>query len=135
MKKFWLGIPIIVAGLFTLATGVWAETGNIVANIDHDFVASGQAHPAGKYRVYRLSPEELILRSEETGASVFLIPSMHDETLAWQQPEVKLRLAGDVYYLSEVVTGLGVYKLPAPQVLTRKAKAKDHTAAPAPGSN
>lgn len=120
MKKSLLSIPILITGLFAMTTGAWAEA-NIVANINHDFVAGGKTHSAGTYKVYRLSSETMILRSEETGASVFLHPRMHEEAIPGQPVEVKLTQAGGVYYLSEVATDVSVYTLPAPPALKGSA--------------
>ena len=47
----------------------------------------------------------------------------------------KLRRAGNVYYLSEVVTDLGVYTFPAPHVLTQTAKKTAPGKMAASGSN
>jgi hypothetical protein len=116
MKKSLLSIPILITGLFAMTTGAWAEA-NVVANINHDFVAGGKTHSAGTYTVYRVSPEAMILRSEETGASTFLLPSMHEEALPGHEIKVKLIEAGGVYYLSEIATDVKVYTLPAPQSL------------------
>lgn len=135
MKKLVLGIPIIIAGLFALGTAAQAETGAIVANINHDFVAGGTAHSAGTYLVYRLTPDTLVLRNEESGASVFMLSSMHKAANQGQQLEVKLTRSGDVYYLNEVVTDLGIYTLPEPRALTRAAKVKDQTTMGQSGSN
>jgi hypothetical protein len=135
MKKFLLTTLIMIAGLFTLAAGAWAETGTIVVHINEDFVAGGKAHPAGTYMVYE-SPtapgQTLILRGEK--GSVFLIPGTHDQPFP-EQFKVKLTRAGDVYYLSEVATDLGVYTFPAPRALTRTAKVKDQDLNPASGTN
>ncbi|HZQ23366.1 MAG TPA: hypothetical protein VFA89_11260 [Terriglobales bacterium] len=135
MKKFLFSIPLVIVALFALAAGAWAETGDIVATINQDFVASGQLHPAGTYKVRQVSAGALMLRSQETGASVFLLPAVHDDALRGRQLEVKLRRAGDSYYLSEVVTDLGVYSFTTPKALTRMAKTKDHGLMTASGSN
>jgi len=106
---------MIVAGL-VLPTAASAES-NVVANINHDFVAGGQTHSAGTYRVYRLSSETLILQSEETRASIFLHPNMHEHLLPGQQPKIKLIRSEGIYYLSEVHTDLTAYTLREPRVL------------------
>jgi hypothetical protein len=124
MKKFMLGTLIMIAGVLSLAAGACAETGAVVIHINQDFIAGGKTYSAGTYKVNQGSPQTgqwLILRSRETGASVYLLPSTHD----WAFPgkvEVKLKRAGSVYYLSEVVTDLGVYTLPATRALTQTAK-------------
>ena len=137
MKKFLLGTFVMIAGIVALVPGARAETGGgVMVHINHDFIAGGKALSAGTYKVYQGSPETgqwLILRSKETGASVFLLPSAHDGAFPGQF-EAKLTRAGNVYYLSEVVTDLGVYTLPAPHALTQTAKKKNDKMA-ASGSN
>jgi hypothetical protein len=137
MKKYLLGTLITLTGLFALGAGAEAETGDVVVHIKQDFVAGGKALPAGAYKVYQGFPETgqaLILRGEEPGASAFLIPATHDASFP-ERLFIKLTRVGDVYYLSEVATELGVYTLPAPRELTRSAKAKDHDTMAASGSN
>ncbi len=131
MKKFLLGTLVmiagLIAGLLVLTAGARAETGGVVMiHINQDFIAGGKAFSAGTYKVYQGSPQTgqwLILRSKETGASVFLLPSTHDGSFP-AQFEAKLMRAGSLYYLSEVVTDLGVYTLPAPRAMTQTAKKK-----------
>jgi hypothetical protein len=129
MKKFLLGTFIMVAGLFALASGARAESNSAVTiHVNQDFIAGGKALPPGTYKVYQGSPETgqwIILRSKETGASVFLLPSTHDGVFPGKF-EAKLRRVGTVYYLSEVVTDLGIYTFSAPRALTQTAKNGDH---------
>lgn len=135
MKKFLLTTLIMIGGLFTLAAGARAEMGTVVVHINEDFVVGGATLPAGTYKVYEDSPatgQTLILRGEK--GSVYLIPSTHDQTCTGQL-KVKLTRAGDVYYLSEVATDLGVYTFPVPRELTRTAKVKDQDLRPASGTN
>jgi hypothetical protein len=129
MKKFLLITLITIASLFTVAAKAQAGTGVVVAYIHEDFVAGGKTLPAGTYKVYQGSPEtgQMLILSGEKG-SVFLIPSMHNQAVAGQF-KVNLKRAGNVYYLSEVATDLGVYSLPAPRTLARAAKVKDRTSA------
>jgi uncharacterized protein (DUF736 family) len=135
MKKFLLSTLITIAGLFTMAAGAWAETGAVVVQINEDFIAGGATLPAGTYKVYLGSPETgqtLTLRGEK--GSVYLIPKTHDPAFSGQLT-AKLKRVGEVYYLSEVTTDLGVYTFPAPRSLTRMAKAKDQELKPASGGN
>jgi hypothetical protein len=137
MKKYLLGALITLTSLFALAAGAQAETGDVVVHIKQDFVAGGKAFPAGTYKVLQSFPETaqaLILRGDQPGASAFLIPTTHDASLP-ERLEVKLTRVGDVYYLSEVATELGVYTLPPPQVVTRSAKAKDDGTMSSSGGN
>jgi hypothetical protein len=114
MKRVSLSIFVIVAGLM-LANVASAET-NIIANINCDFVAGSKTHSAGRYKVYRLSSEALVLQSEKKRVSVFH-PSMHKDLVPGQQPKIKLIRSKGVYYLSEVQTDLSVYTLAEPDLL------------------
>jgi hypothetical protein len=114
MKRVSLSIFVIVAGLM-LANVASAET-NIIANINCDFVAGSKTHSAGRYKVYRLSSEALVLQSEKKRVSVFH-PSMHKDLVPGQQPKIKLIRSKGVYYLSEVQTDLSVYTLAEPDIL------------------
>jgi hypothetical protein len=130
MKKFLLITLITIASLFTVAAKAQAGTGVVVAYIHEDFVAGGKTLPAGTYKVYQGSPEtgQMLILSGEKGGAIFLIPSMHNQAVTGQF-KVNLKRAGNVYYLSEVATDLGVYSLPAPRTLAGAAKAKDRTSA------
>ncbi len=133
MKKFLLTTLITMAGLLTLAAGARAETGTIVMHINQDFVAGGQTLAAGTYKVSEDSAaagQTLVLRGEK--GSVFLIPRTREQ-VSRGQLKVKLTRVGDVYYLSEVATDLGVYTFAAPH--TGAAKVKDQDLAAASGSN
>ena len=137
MKKYLLGALITLTGLFALATGAQAGTGDVVVHIKQDFVAGGKAFPAGTYKVLQDDTgtgQVLILRGEQPGESAFLVANTHDSSLP-KQPEVKLTRVGEVYYLSEVATELGVYTLAEPSVVTRTAKTTDQTTMSPSGSN
>ena len=137
MKKFLLATLVMIAGVLALAVGVRAETESVMIHINQDFIAGGKTFSAGTYKVYQGSPQTgqwLILRSKETGASVYLLPSTHDWAFPGQV-EAKVTRAGNSYYLSEVVTELGIYTLPAPHALTQTAKKKDHDKMAASGSS
>lgn len=129
MKKFLFGTFVMVAGLFALASGARAESNSVVTiHVNQDFIAGGKALSAGAYKVYQGSPETgqwLILRNKETGASIFLLPTTHD-AISPRQFQAKLTRAGNVYYLSEVGTELGVYTFSDPGALTQTAKNRDH---------
>ena len=138
MKKYLLSAIIMLTGLFALATGAEAGTGDIVIKINQDFMAGGKAFPAGTYKVTRDFPgtnQALILRGEQPGESVFLLPAARDTTSSVQRPEVQLTRVGDAYYLTEVATELGVYSLALPRAEARTAKATDQGSASSPGSN
>lgn len=137
MKKQLLSAVIVLTGLFALATGAQAGTGDIVVKIDQGFIAGGKAFPAGRYEVIRNSPgltDALTLRGEQAGATAFLLPATWDASVP-VEPQVRLTRMGDTYYLSEVSTEAGVYTLPAPRVETRTAKAVDQGTTSPSGSN
>ena len=137
MKKYLFGTIIMLTGLFALATAAHAGTGDIVVKINQDFMAGGKAFPAGTYEVIQDSPgtnQTLILRGEQPGESVFLLPTTRDASSV-ERPEVQLTRVGDVYYLTEVATELGVYTLAPPRVETRTAKATDQDTVSSSGSN
>jgi hypothetical protein len=137
MKKYLFSVLVTVTGLFALAASAQAQAGDVAVQIKQDFTAGGQAFPGGTYKVFRSFPgteQALILRSQQTGVSAFLIPTTYD-ALSPKQPEVKLTRVGDVYYLTEVATELGVYTLTLPRAQTRTAKATDHGTMFPTGSN
>ena len=124
MKMYLSGALITVIGLFVLAAGVHAEAGHSVVHIQRDFVAGGKVLPAGTYRIYEGSPgtgQVLILRGEEPGASALLIPITRDASFP-QRLHATLTQVGDLYYLSEVATELGVYTLAPPQIVPPTAR-------------
>ena len=126
MKKYLLGALITFTGLFALAPGAQAQTGNVVVHIQQEFVAAGKTLPAGTYRIYQGSRETgqvLILRGEAPGTSAFLMPTSRDEALP-ERAHVKLTRVGDVYYLSEVASESGVYTLAPPRIVRRTARAR-----------
>jgi hypothetical protein len=76
----------------------------------------------------------LILRDEESGASIFLLPGTVDGS-STEPLQVKLTRTAEASYLSEVVTELGADTFNLPRTLTRSAKVKDQGGIAAPGSN
>jgi hypothetical protein len=125
----------IIAGILTFAAAAWAQTGTMLVNIDRDFIAAGKLLPAGKYKVFPSSTGTLVLRSEETRNSVFLVTGVRNPPVFADESGVKLTLSGEMYYLSEVKTDLGAYSLVIPRTMTHTAKTMDHTGIIASGSN
>ena len=137
MKKFLLGALITLTGLFALASAAHAQTGGVVLHINQDFIAGGKALPAGTYRVSQDlsgSGKTLLLRGDQPGALAVLLPITQD-AVSSNRLQAKLTRVGDVYYLSQVGTDLGVYTLPAPPIVTRMAKARDLDRTSSAGSN
>lgn len=135
MKPLLLGIAVVIVGLFGMSTGARAETGAIVVDIEHDFVASGKAFTAGKYTVFRLSPATLVLRRVDSGVAAFLVSNEQQPARTGHPLEITLTKAGDRYYLSEVATDLGVYTLTAPKSMPRTAKVNATAVTGASASN
>ena len=137
MKKFLLGALITLTGLFALASAAHAQTGGVVLHINQDFIAGGKALPGGTYRISQDlsgSGKTLLLRGDQPGALAVLLPITQD-AVSSNRLQAKLTRVGDVYYLSQVGTDLGVYTLPAPPIVTRMAKARDLDRTSSAGSN
>lgn len=138
MKKFFLwAILIGTVTPLMLAASAQAQSGSIVANIHQPFIAGGKAFPAGTYKIFPgpvLSAPSLVLREQETGTLVFLLPNGHEQALT-DQVGMKLTRSGDSYYLSQVVTDLGIYTFPVPRTLAQTAKVKGSDAMAASGSD
>jgi hypothetical protein len=131
MKKFLLGMLIVLGGLFVMSSAASAQTGLIVMHVNQDFTAGGKTLPAGTYKVFEGStPSGQVLILHGDDGSAFLLPTTRDSASSGQAGAT-LERVGDVYYLSQIVTPLGVYTFNAPQELTRiaKGKSQDSTAA------
>jgi hypothetical protein len=135
MKKYFLGALITTIVLFALAAGAQAATaGDVVVQIKQGFVAGGKALPAGPYTVHQdLSRQVLTLRGEEPGTSVLLLATTYQESLR-ERAQVQLTREGNLYYLSEVATQRGVYRVARPHFVQRTAKASDLDRMPPSGS-
>jgi hypothetical protein len=138
MKKYFVGTLMMFSILLALAAGAQAESNDVVVHIRQAFVAGGKALPAGTYRIHQdfSGVGEGLVLSGDAGASALLLPISHDEALN-QGPEVKLMRVGDLYYLSEVTTGRGVYTLALPTIdhNTARTTGLDRTSSPSSGSN
>ena len=118
MKKQYL------ASLFTLmcvlGLGLSAraqEEDTVVTKVPFDFVAGGKVLPAGEYTVNRVSPttgsRELEMRSYETRASVFVLPTVFDDVRS-DRAQLHFEHLGDTYFLSAVETPIGTYTIDIP---------------------
>lgn len=126
MKKFVL-TALALAGLLALATGLRADDRDLVAHIDHEFVAAGQTFPAGTYRFVPESTSQFLTIRSNGRASVFVIPMVFEGS-AQGLEHVAFQRLGGVNYLSEVATPFGVYTLAVPRESTRLARGKAHGA-------
>jgi hypothetical protein len=106
---------IIVLALVCLAglsASAFANEGDLVVNIPHDFVASGKTLPAGKYRVGRVSndPLELSFRSYDNHIGAFVLPT----TLSGEPAErlgLTFETNGNAYVLTGITSPDGVYTI------------------------
>jgi hypothetical protein len=135
MKKFVLS-ALTLACLFVLTTGLRADDGAIVAHVDQEFVVAGQTFPAGTYRFAPDSPSSrfVTISNKEGDSTAIVLPIMFDGA-APEHSRLLLQQVDGRNYLSEIATPLGVYTLAPPQALTKFAKAKEHEAMSASGTN
>jgi hypothetical protein len=124
MKQYFFGALITLATLLAPASSALAQSGSSVVHIQQEFVVAGKTLPAGTYRVSHEGGANQILRLRglEPGTSVFLIPLTTDA--AANGASATLTQVDDTYYLTEIATDTGVYRLSAP---VRSAHAKKHT--------
>ncbi len=135
MKKYVLS-ALTLASVFALTTGLRADDGTVIAHVDQEFVAAGKTFPAGTYKFVLDLPgsRTLTIRGDQADAGAMLLPMTFDGA-AVEQAHVTFQRVGDVNYLSEIATPIGVYTLAPPRALTKLAKAKDHDAMSPSGTN
>ena len=138
MKKQYAAILFTLICVLGMKLGARAqEEDTVVANIPHDFVVAGQVLPAGTYRVKRVHPytasRELEVSSYETGASVFVIPTVFDNAQT-EHIQLNFEHAGDKYFLSAVETPIGTYAITVPPSAIKLAL-KEQQGASSSGSN
>jgi hypothetical protein len=111
MKKY---ARILVAVTFLLGLSVAANAEiqpQIAVTLPFDFVVSGKSLPAGAYTVRRISQQPfdaLMLTSENTGTSVFVLPT---EMVGApnDKPKVSFQKVGEQHFLSAIQTEDYVY--------------------------
>src|SRR6266849_2858741 len=137
MKKYYLAV--LFTSIFVLGLGLGAraqDEDTVVAKVPYDFVVAGTVLPAGTYRVSRVETSgqrELIIRNYETGASVFLIPTVFADAPA-EHARLSLQPVGNKYFLSEIQTSNGVYTIAIPSSAIKLAQMEQQGAS-ASGSN
>ena len=134
MKKL-VFCALTLACLSALATGLRADDGAIVANVDQDFVAAGKTFPAGTYRFAPDSPGSrfVTIRNHEGDSTAVVLPIVYDAS-APQRAHLLLRRVDGVNYLSEIATPLGVFTLATTRKL-EQIEAKDRDAMSSTGTN
>jgi len=118
MKKQYLTVLFTLICVLGLGLGARAqEEDTVVTKVPFDFVAGGKVLPAGKYTVNRVSPttgsRELEMRSYETRASVFVLPTVFDDVRS-DKVQLHFEHLGDTYFLSAVETPIGTYSIDIP---------------------
>jgi hypothetical protein len=137
MKKQYSTVLCTLICVLGLGLGARAqEEDTVVAKVPYDFVAGGQVLPAGTYRVSRIDSaglRELVIRSSQTGAGVFVIPTVFAYAPA-EHAHLSLRPVGNKYFLTAIQTSNGVYTMAIPRSAIRLAQMEQHGASPS-GSN
>ena len=138
MKKHYLTVLFTLICVLGLGPGARAqEEDTVVAKVPYDFVVGGAVLPAGTYRVSRVDnagTRELLIRSYETGASAFLIPTVFAEAPA-EHAHLSLQPVGNKYFLSEIQTANGVYTIVVPPSAIKLAEMEQHDGTSPSGSN
>jgi len=136
MKKQYLTVLFTMVCICGLALGADAKD-VVVANIPHDFVASGQVLPAGSYRVNRVdvagTPVALQIISYENGASAFLTPAFFDDTESGNL-HLTFEHTGGKYFLNGIETPTGKYVIAVPRLAIKIAQTQAESLSPS-GSN
>jgi len=126
MKKQYLAVLFTLICVFGLGLNARAqEQDTVVINVPFDFVAGGKVLPAGSYRVMRVRPSsgsrELEIRSYETRASVFVIPTLFDDVQSGKA-QLNFEHFGDSYFLSAIETPIGTYAIDIPPAAIKLAQ-------------
>ena len=133
-----------LAVLFTLISvlglGIAAraeDEGTVVATVPYDFVAGGAELPAGTYTISRVNTfgaPELLVRSSETGAGGYIIPTAFSQVAA-QNTQISLQSVGGKYFLNKIQTSKGVYTIAIPRPAAKLASTEQHEGTSASGGN
>ena len=115
MKKQYLTVLFTLICVLGLGLSARAqEEDTVVTKVPFDFVAGGKVLPAGTYTVSRVDPtrgsRELEIRSYETRASVFVLPTVFDDVRS-DTAQLNFEHLGDTYFLSAIETPIGTYSV------------------------
>lgn len=141
MNKLFLRTLLVLVGFAGLAISAKAQQPDkILVKVPFSFVAAGQTHPAGEYKVTRLRDEEpriLVLTNLENPSDVVMILPETQEP-AHDKVELAFATVGDEHFLCRIETADHNYSLFVPQTehLLAAAPSKGATASSAAsGSN
>jgi hypothetical protein len=113
------------------------DEGNVLVTVPYDFVAGGAELPAGTYTICRVNTfgaPELLVRSSETGAGGYLIPTAFSHVPA-QNAHISLQSIGGKYFLTKIQTSKGVYTIDVPRSTDKLATIAQHEGTSASGGN
>ena len=129
MKKYYLTVLFTFICLLGLGVGARAqEEDTIIAQVPYDFVAGGAVLPAGTYRVSRVDTagtRELLIRSQETGAGAFVVPTVF-AYVPGENAHLSLQLVGNKYFLTAIQTSNGLYSMAIPRSAVKLAEMDQH---------
>jgi hypothetical protein len=137
MKKQYLTVLFTLICVLGLGLGARAQEDTLVTKVPFDFVVGGKVLPAGTYRASRVNPASgsraLQIISYETGASVFLMPTVFDDHQSGHA-QLNFEHLGDEYFLSAIETPIGTYAISMPPAATKLAQTQQQSGSHA-GSN
>lgn len=126
MKKSFLRILLVLAGFACLTIPARAqEPDQILVKIPFSFVAAGQTHPAGEYKVSRLRDEEpriLLLANVENHSDVVMLFPQTQEP-AHGKVQLAFSSVGNQHVLSSIETADHTFTLSVPLADTLLAAA------------
>ena len=118
MRKHLIVLALVC--LAGLSVSAFANEGDLVVNVPHDFVAGGRTLPAGKYTISRLSddPLELSFRSYENHTGALVLPTTLSSTPA-ERLGLTFEANDDAYILTSIASPGGVYTIAKRAPLSR----------------
>lgn len=138
MKKSFLRILLVLAGFAAITiTAKAQEPDQLLVKVPFSFVAAGQTHPAGEYKVTRLrdeGPRVLLLVNLENRSDVVILLPESQET-AHGKVQLDFTTVGNQHFLSRVETADYTYHLSVPQTEPLLAAAPRKGMAPASSSS
>jgi hypothetical protein len=138
MKKQCLTVICTLICVLGLGLGARAqEQDTVVTKVPFDFVVGNKVFSAGTYRASRVEPDTgsrtLQISSEETPASVFLVPTVFDDHQSGHA-QLAFEHLGDEYFLTAIETPIGTYAISLPPAAIKLAQTQRQGES-LPGSN